>query len=122
MAENVLPWDDNNGRFDILGWWKCNESKYPILAKVARDVLAIPVSTVASEFAFSTGGRVVDPHRSSLDPESIEALICAQDWIRYSKPGMFILFLNILFITFKIFCYEIKFLLFWKNDIYYKYY
>ncbi|KAF3787091.1 hypothetical protein EJ110_NYTH24060 [Nymphaea thermarum] len=40
--------------FNILSWWKTNESKYKILAKMARDVLAIPVSTVASESAFST--------------------------------------------------------------------
>lgn len=90
MAENVVPWDNKNGPFDILSWWKYNGSLYPILSKVARDVLSIHVSTVASESAFSTGGRVVDPHRSSLNPESIEALICAQDWIRHSKPGMFL--------------------------------
>ena len=34
--------------FDILNWWKVNSSKFPILAKIARDVLAIPISTVAS--------------------------------------------------------------------------
>jgi hypothetical protein len=52
--------------FDILGWWKVNGIKYPILAEIARDVLAIPISTVASESAFSTGGRVLDCFRSSL--------------------------------------------------------
>ena len=34
--------------FDILNWWKVNSSKFPILAKIARDVLVIPISTVAS--------------------------------------------------------------------------
>ena len=48
--------------FEILGWWKNNSSKYRILSQIARDVLAIPVSTVASESAFSTGGRVLDLH------------------------------------------------------------
>ena len=42
--------------FDILAWWKLNGCRYPTLALVARDVLAIPVSTVASESAFITGG------------------------------------------------------------------
>ena len=41
--------------FDILDWWRVNSSKYRILSQVARDVLAILVSTVASESAFSTG-------------------------------------------------------------------
>ncbi|CAN0876613.1 Putative AC transposase [Linum grandiflorum] len=64
--------------------WKVNSSKYPILAMMARDVLAIPVSTVASESAFSTGGRVLDVFRSSLSPLVVESLICAQNWIRSS--------------------------------------
>ena len=51
---------------------------------MAKDILAIPVSTVASESAFSTSGRVVDEFRSSLGPKTVEALICAQDWLRSS--------------------------------------
>ena len=47
-------------KFDLLGWWKANSTKFPILSKLARHVLAMPISTVASESAFSTGGRVID--------------------------------------------------------------
>ena len=39
--------------FDILKWWKMNSSKYQVLSQIAHDVLAIPVSTVASESTFS---------------------------------------------------------------------
>ena len=56
--------------------------KYPILGEIARSLLAIPVSTVASESAFSTGGRVLDSFRSSLAPATVEALICTQNWIK----------------------------------------
>ena len=49
---------------------------------MARDVLAIPVSTVASESAFSTGGRIVDHYRSSLSYKMTEALICSQNWLQ----------------------------------------
>ncbi|KAI8536369.1 hypothetical protein RHMOL_Rhmol10G0251700 [Rhododendron molle] len=76
--------EDDSDKFDVLRWWKLNSSKYPIVSQMARDVLAIPVSTVASESAFSTGGRVIDPYRSSLSPKTVEALICTQQWIR--KP------------------------------------
>ena len=46
--------------------------------------MAIPVSTAAFELAFSTGGRVLDPFRSSLAPKTMAALICAQNWLK--KP------------------------------------
>ncbi|KAL4556392.1 hypothetical protein LXL04_039043 [Taraxacum kok-saghyz] len=68
--------------FDILKWWGINKCRYPVLSKMARDVLAIPVSTVASESAFSTGGRVLDSFRTSLTPRMVEALVCTQDWVR----------------------------------------
>ncbi|CAH9145976.1 unnamed protein product [Cuscuta epithymum] len=45
-----------NDEFHLLDWWRVNSGNYPTLAKVARDVFAIPSSTVASENAFSLGG------------------------------------------------------------------
>ncbi|KAK3228849.1 hypothetical protein Dsin_000730 [Dipteronia sinensis] len=75
--------DDEN--FDLLNWWNVNSSKYKILSQIAKDVFAIPVSTVASESAFSTGGRVLDPFRSSLTPKMVEILVCLQNWLRSSN-------------------------------------
>jgi hypothetical protein len=68
--------------FDVLGWWKINAPKYPIIATITRDVLAMPISTVAFESAFSTRGRILDPFRSTLSPLTVEALVCTQNWIR----------------------------------------
>ena len=45
-------------------------------------MLAIPVSTVASKSAFSTGERVLDLYRCSITPQMVEALVCTQDWIK----------------------------------------
>lgn len=81
LKEDREPLDPS---FDILKWWKINQVRYPAVAKMARDILAIPVSTVASESAFSTGGRVLDSYRTSLTPRMVEALVCTQDWIRSS--------------------------------------
>ncbi|CAA0819781.1 Unknown protein [Striga hermonthica] len=76
------PIEKPKGDWDILNWWKLNGVKYPNLQALAKDVLAIQVSTVASEASFSTGKRVIDPHRSSLTPRSVEALICLQQWLK----------------------------------------
>ncbi|KAH9671556.1 BED-type domain-containing protein [Citrus sinensis] len=77
----------SNAHFDILTWWKLNGHRYPILSQIAKDVLAIPMSTVASESAFSTRGRVLDPFRSSLTHKIVESLICTQNWLRSTLLG-----------------------------------
>jgi hAT family C-terminal dimerisation region len=95
------PLDENSldSAFDILSWWKLKCPRYPVVAKLARDILGVPISTVASESTFSTAGRTLSPVRSSLSDESIEALICAQDWLRASVTGNFhISFINSLII------------------------
>ncbi|KAL6636962.1 hypothetical protein ACP70R_024534 [Stipagrostis hirtigluma subsp. patula] len=73
--------------FDILNWWKLNTLKFPTLSKMARDILAIPMSMVSSGssiFSAGTGTRMLDDYRSSLRPEIVEALVCAKDWLQYS--------------------------------------
>ncbi|XP_070029327.1 uncharacterized protein [Nicotiana sylvestris] len=63
ISEEQEPFSEE---FDILSWWKTHAPRFPILSELARDVLAIPISSVASECAFSTGGRILDSFRSSL--------------------------------------------------------
>jgi hAT family C-terminal dimerisation region len=65
--------------FDVLDWWKVNYVKFPILSKFLRDILSISISTVASESAFSAGGRVLDDYRSSLTKDMIKILIYGGD-------------------------------------------
>ncbi|KAL4198826.1 hypothetical protein AMTRI_Chr03g47970 [Amborella trichopoda] len=60
--------------------------QYPKLV-MAREVLVIHVSTIASESAFSTVGRILDDYHSSLKPETVQALICAKDWLRNEVKG-----------------------------------
>lgn len=75
--------------FDLAQWWKLNARAYPILSNLAKDILAIPCSTVASENAFSLGKRVVDPYRSSLTPQMVECLVCSSDWLRATQVNFY---------------------------------
>ena len=79
LSVETIPFEDNED-FEILEWWKKQQIKYPVLSVIARDVLTMPVSTVASEAAFSACGRVVSKKRYNLSPEAIEAVVCLKDW------------------------------------------
>ncbi|OMP08157.1 putative Zinc finger, BED-type [Corchorus olitorius] len=69
-------------QFDALEWWKANSLRFRILSQMARDILVIPITTVASEAAFSAGSRVIDTYRASLAPKTVQALLCGGDWCR----------------------------------------
>ncbi|KAF7130803.1 hypothetical protein RHSIM_Rhsim10G0137500 [Rhododendron simsii] len=72
--QKYLEEEDDGGKLEI--------DSIRFFSEIARDALAIPASTVASEVAFSIGGRIVDQFRSSLSPKLVECLICMQDWLR----------------------------------------
>uniref|UniRef100_A0A3Q7JLR4 HAT C-terminal dimerisation domain-containing protein n=1 Tax=Solanum lycopersicum TaxID=4081 RepID=A0A3Q7JLR4_SOLLC len=65
--------EPESGDFDI------NSPRFPIISQLARDVWAIPMSSVSWECAFSTGDRILDPFRSLLTPKCVQCLICVQD-------------------------------------------
>ncbi|PWA92130.1 zinc finger BED domain-containing protein RICESLEEPER 2 [Artemisia annua] len=87
LKEPRLELEDDED-FDILNWWKLNSPRFPIVSRMAKDILCIQVSTVASESAFSASDRVLDPYRNSLAPSILEALVCTQDWIRTSSRNI----------------------------------
>ena len=70
-------------KFEILGWWKDNSNRYQVLSKLARDVLAILVSTVAFESAFSIGRYILDPFWSSFSPILFVHKIGFKPWFQF---------------------------------------
>ena len=49
---------------------------------MAKQILTTPVSTVEVEQQFNAGGNILDPTRSSMSPDSIEAQSCLDDWTK----------------------------------------
>ena len=82
LAEEL---EENSHEFNILNWWKWNSLHFPILSRMARDVWAIPISTVAPKSTSSTSGRILDGFLSSLTLITLQALICTQDWLRRKR-------------------------------------
>ncbi|XP_031273574.1 zinc finger BED domain-containing protein DAYSLEEPER-like isoform X3 [Pistacia vera] len=66
--------------FDILTWWRVNTPKFPTLAKMARDFLAIPISTAQSNPSFNDSVMKIDPTAIDVDPKTAEAFVCVRDW------------------------------------------
>ncbi|CAN0827362.1 Putative AC transposase, partial [Linum grandiflorum] len=66
----------------VFDWWRLNIEKYPLLPEVLRDLLVVHVTFVASKSAFSSGGRLLDPHRSRLHFAIVEALMSTRSWIK----------------------------------------
>ncbi|GJY52732.1 zinc finger BED domain-containing protein RICESLEEPER 2-like protein [Tanacetum coccineum] len=64
--------------FDVLGFWKSKESMFPVLSRMAMEVLSVQATSVASKSTFSTSGRVLSIRRTKLTPSSLE--MCALDF------------------------------------------
>ncbi|KAL1205476.1 putative AC transposase [Cardamine amara subsp. amara] len=64
--------------YNVLNYWRKNNDKYPILSEMGRDLFSMQMSSVASESAFSTSGRIIEPYRSCLTHYMVEFLICTE--------------------------------------------
>ena len=87
LEEPKLP---RMGDLNVLEYWKALQGRFPVVSQMARDILAIPISTVASESVFSIGGRVLDAYRSSLKGDTAEVIVCLRDWVFNQCKSFFI--------------------------------
>nr|GEW02466.1 hypothetical protein [Tanacetum cinerariifolium] len=65
---------DNNAfaTFDLLGFWKAKESMFPVLSRMAMDIISVQATSAASKSAYSTSGRVLSIQRTRLTSTSLE--------------------------------------------------
>ncbi|KAL6540668.1 hypothetical protein OROMI_024551 [Orobanche minor] len=66
-----------DGNNNLLKWWAKRSTIFPVVATIAKEILAVSV-----EQAFSTGGYILDERRSRLTPQNLEAQALMNDWVK----------------------------------------
>ncbi|KAJ0264299.1 HAT protein [Hirschfeldia incana] len=80
LKEPVMEW---NKDFKALDWWREEGGhKYPVLSRVARDVLSIPISRATSYYAYGMDRREPPAFVVSLEAEVANAMMCSKRWLR----------------------------------------
>ncbi|KAK9675848.1 hypothetical protein RND81_11G035800 [Saponaria officinalis] len=72
--------DDDGVYFEILQWWNKWKDVLPVLSKIAKEVLCIPISSTIPKPKCCPGKRVLDEKRSRLTQSSIRVCVCKKDW------------------------------------------
>ena len=65
---------------NILDWWKVNAGRFPNLARMARDVLAVQGGSVGVERVFSMARDVIPYRRSRLKSSTIRASMLVKSY------------------------------------------
>lgn len=71
----------NRVNVDVIEWWKNNQTTYPCLAKMTRDFLGIPATSVPTKRLFSKAGLIIRKHRNRLNNKSACLLLCLNSWV-----------------------------------------
>lgn len=71
--------------FNALEWWDHHVTEYPRLSKFAKQILAIPASSAASERVFSAAGNLITEKRNRLGPNSVNNILFLNSVFRYEQ-------------------------------------
>jgi hypothetical protein len=71
----VKYWDPSewSEATDLISWWQHHQIEYPLLSKMAFDILSIPGMSAEVERIFSAAGRLITDSRNGLTDDTIEA-------------------------------------------------
>ncbi|QRV80869.1 hypothetical protein RhiJN_08884 [Ceratobasidium sp. AG-Ba] len=66
--------NEQMGSFDLTEYWKVHQYTYPLIFRIAMDVLPVQASSVSSERVFSSSKQTCTSDRNRITPENMEYL------------------------------------------------
>jgi hypothetical protein len=76
----AMPFSVDLTDMERIQWWYNKKDMWPMLSKMALDILSIPSMSADAERLFSSGKLVLRDTGSRLSSESIAALECLKSW------------------------------------------
>ena len=89
LEEPLIPRDLKTSHLDVWKYWQSKQFEFPILAQIARDFLAIPASSAASERVFSQGGDLITKKRNRIGGTNTRYVLCLRSWGVYCDDDDF---------------------------------
>ena len=65
-----------------LDWWSQHCTEFPVIARIAADVLGVPGSSAAMEGEFSRARKLLHYQRSRIREYRVNMVSCLRSWIR----------------------------------------
>jgi hypothetical protein len=63
------------GEFDVWQWWIGQAQMYPVLSRVAQEILLIPATSASSERSFSKAANLKTHEKMSLKATNLEDMM-----------------------------------------------
>lgn len=76
--------DDHPLDLDVLEWWKSNQKKYPVIARIARDILPMQPSSVETERVHSGARTLLNWNQAQMGVATIEAALKLKCFAKYN--------------------------------------
>lgn len=81
-GEETQASSSSSGRTNLAFFLKNHGHIFPVLARIARDVLAIPGVSVSVERLFSSSKHTMSDTRSSLLASSASKTVVSKHWLK----------------------------------------
>lgn len=65
---------------NLIAYWRTQELRFPVLTKLAYNIISIPAMSSACERVFSLTKLQLPPHRNRLKPCTVNAAACLKNW------------------------------------------